>query len=79
MNNYKYQWSRSFADLGPRCPRLSGLKIFTKTAVLLIEIKLHIELQRGRGNQSLVTGSGSLDQDGCHAHIWQTGFEISGT
>ena len=29
----------------------------------------------GLGNERLFAGSGSLDQDGCHAHIWLKPFK----
>ena len=35
-----------------------------------IEAKFHVDTTWARGNESVLTGSGSPDRDGCHAHIY---------
>ena len=57
-------------DLYPGCLRFSYLIFFTSKTAGLIETKLHVALLLDVGNESLFMGSGSHDEDGCHAHIW---------
>ena len=66
MNFYKYERSRSFADLGPGSLRFNSFNLFSKTTKL-IETKLHVWYQWGLEIE-VCLGSGSHDQDVPHAH-----------
>ena len=68
LNFYKYQRSRSFADLCLGCLIFSIFNFLFSNTARLTETKRGASI--GWENESLCMGSGSHDQEGHLAHIW---------